>query len=156
MRLNDLLSGLIVLALGVAVVLHAQSFPAAPRNEIGPALFPQLLGLGLACGGLALIRAGWRERAEGWVKCDEWVRRPRLIARLVAVVGALIAYALLVDTVGFFATAFVFLVVLLLAFGAPRRWIAPLAIATTLLLHFLFYTLLRVPLPWGWFESFAW
>ena len=71
-------------------------------------------------------------------------------------VGALIFYALAVDTLGFFITAFLFLAVLFLAFGVSRRWIAPLAVAVTIGLHFAFYSLLRVPLPWGWLESLAW
>jgi putative tricarboxylic transport membrane protein len=42
------------------------------------------------------------------------------------------------------------------AFGVRRRWILPLALIITLVIHYSFYKLLRVPLPWGLLEGFAW
>ncbi len=41
-------------------------------------------------------------------------------------------------------------------FGVRSRWIVPLAIVVTLVIHYAFYKLLRVPLPWGILERFAW
>jgi putative tricarboxylic transport membrane protein len=32
----------------------------------------------------------------------------------------------------------------------------PLAIVVTLLIHYVFYKLLRVPLPWGLLQKVAW
>jgi putative tricarboxylic transport membrane protein len=87
---------------------------------------------------------------------DEPARGPRGILRATLVIGAVVFYALAVETVGFFITAPVFLAVLFGAFGVRRRWIVPLAAGVTLTLHFAFYTLLRVPLPWGWLEGMAW
>ncbi len=42
---------------------------------------------------------------------------------------------------------------LFLAFGVARRWILPLAASVTLVIHYAFYSLLRVPLPWGVLEA---
>jgi putative tricarboxylic transport membrane protein len=36
------------------------------------------------------------------------------------------------------------------------RWIVPLAVVVTLAIHYAFYKLLRVPLPWGWLEPLGW
>ena len=63
---------------------------------------------------------------------------------------------LALTSVGFFITAFVFLGGLFLLFGVSRRWIVPLAVVVTFALHVAFYTVLRVPLPWGWLEGMAW
>jgi putative tricarboxylic transport membrane protein len=90
------------------------------------------------------------------VEFDDWVRQPRMVLNAALVIGALIFYALMVDTIGFFLTAFILLTTLFLAFGVRRRWVGPIAIVVTLGLHFAFYTLLRVPLPWGWLEAIAW
>ncbi len=84
------------------------------------------------------------------------MRRPRMVGNFAVVVGSLLFYALVVDRLGFFITSIVFLGVLFLAFGVSRRRIVPLALAVTLVIHYGFYTLLRVPLPWGVLEGIAW
>ena len=156
MRFRDTLSGLLTLLFGVAVGGYAWSFPRTPGQNIGPGLFPILIGSGLALAGLVLIWSGRRDRATPLVVIDERMRRPRMLLNAALVIGALVFYAVAVDTLGFFLTAFGFLVVLFLAFGVRRRWIAPIAAGVTLGLHVAFYTLLRVPLPWGWLEGMAW
>jgi putative tricarboxylic transport membrane protein len=42
------------------------------------------------------------------------------------------------------------------AFGAPWKRAVPLAVIVTLLIHYVFYSLLRVALPWGVLEGIAW
>lgn len=157
MRVNDIVSGAILLLLGAAVAAHALGFPAAHGQTIGPGVFPGSIGLGLVLAGALLMRSGWRQtpRAPA-VEWDEGLRQPRFAANGALVIGTVIFYALAVERVGFFPSAFVMLAVLFLAFGVSRRWIAPLAAAVTFGLHFAFYSLLSVPLPWGWLERFAW
>jgi putative tricarboxylic transport membrane protein len=156
MRFNDALSGSFFLILGIVIVAHAQTFPLSPGQDIGPGLFPTLLGIGLVLCGLRFLWAGLRQRDTAWLEPEEWIRRPRMALNFAVVVGDLIFYALAVDRAGFFLTAFVFLTVLFLAFEVRRRWIPLLAAGVTLALHFAFYTLLHVPLPWGWLENYAW
>jgi len=97
-----------------------------------------------------------RARGGSWVVLDDWMRRPRMGLNFVLVVADLVFYALAVDRLGFFITGFLFLCVLFLAFGVARKWIVPVAGAVTLLIHYGFYSLLRVPLPWGLLEGIAW
>lgn len=73
-----------------------------------------------------------------------------------AVIGVLLFYAVAVDWLGFFITGVTFLLVLMQVFGVTRRWILPLAAGVTIAIHYGFYTLLRVPLPWGLLEGIAW
>jgi putative tricarboxylic transport membrane protein len=155
-RFHDALSGLLTLLFGIAVIAYARSFPVTPGQPIGPGLFPMLIGGAMALCGVALFASSVRSRITPWLQIDEWVRRPRRVLNGALVIGALVFYALAVDTLGFFLTALVFLTVLFLALEVPRRWIAPIAVGMTLGLHFAFYTLLRVPLPWGWLEGIAW
>jgi putative tricarboxylic transport membrane protein len=156
MRLNNTVAGWLLVLFGATVVIYARTFPAAPGQPIGPGMFPIVIGAGLLLCGIVLI---WSERTRHdlpAIELEEWLRRPRMALNAVLVIGALIFYAVAVDTVGFFITAFVFLAGLFLAFGVRGRWIAPTAVVVTLGLHFAFYTLLRVPLPWGWLEALAW
>jgi putative tricarboxylic transport membrane protein len=155
MKLNDALAGLLVLIVGLAIVLEARTFPSVTGQSIGPGLFPTIIGSGLMLCGLALAIAG---RASGapWLEFGEWPRRPRLAFNFLLVFADLVFYALAVSRLGFFITAVLFLTVLMLAFGVRRRRVLPLALAVTLVIHYAFYSLLRVPLPWGVMESLAW
>ena len=155
MRLNDTAAGLIAAVCGVLVLVQAQTFPPMPGQPIGPGLFPMVVGAALLMAGgvLAMSRGS---RREPLVRADPWVRKPAMVLNFALVVAMLLFYAIVLQRVGFFLTAFLFLSVLFVAFGVTRRWIAPVAAVTVVLIHYGFYTLLRVPLPWGVFESIAW
>ena len=61
-----------------------------------------------------------------------------------------------VDRLGFLLTSFVILAVLFRIFSVGwKRTVITAAIAT-LAIHFAFYKLLRVPLPWGFLTPYAW
>jgi putative tricarboxylic transport membrane protein len=156
MQLTDTLSGTLAAIGGMAVVWSASTFPPMPGQGFGPAVFPAVAGVGLIGLGLALLASGIVHREGFSIRFDDWVRRPRMVLNGALVPGMLAFYALTVDTVGFFLASAAVLVVLFLAFGVRRTWILPLAAGVTLVLHYGFYTLLRVPLPWGVFESLAW
>ena len=156
MRLNDRLAGPLLILLGAVVVLYARTFPVTAGRGGGPGFFPILIGVGIAVCGAVLLWSGWKQPDPVWVEFENGLRRPRLALNGILVIGALVFYALVVDTVGFFLSAFVFLAGLFLAFGVRPRWITPIAVGVTLGLHVAFYTLLRVPLPWGWLEGIAW
>ncbi len=156
MRLSDIASGLLAAALGAAVALYSRTFPSMPGQPIGPGLFPFILGLGLVLFGLTLSIGGLRKRQSFAIELDAWVRRPRMRLHFVIVVADVIFYALVVDRLGFFITAFLFLSILFVAFDVKRSRIAPIAAAVTLAIHYGFYTLLRVPLPWGILGGIAW
>jgi putative tricarboxylic transport membrane protein len=155
MKLSDTLSGLLTLIFGTAIVVVARTFPAMPGQTIGPALFPTLIGVGMIVCGLALVLSG-RRRGTPWLQADDWVHRPRMVLNFGLVFADLVFYAIAVGRLGFFLTAVIFLSVLMLAFGVRRVRIVPLALAVTMVIHYAFYSLLRVPLPWGVLEGIAW
>jgi putative tricarboxylic transport membrane protein len=65
-------------------------------------------------------------------------------------------YAALSPTLGFLPCAFGLLLGLFLVFRVkPLRAVIVAAIAT-LVIHFLFYKMMRVPLPWGVLTPIAW
>jgi putative tricarboxylic transport membrane protein len=149
------MSGVLAVCLGLAVVLLTRTFPPMPGQSIGPALFPSLAGAGLIAFGTWMVVADRAARG-GWLRFDDWVRRPRMVANFALVIGALVVYALVLPVLGFFASSAAFLVALMTTFGAPPRRALPLAVVVTLAIHYVFYSLLRVPLPWGLLEAVAW
>ena len=161
MKINDAIWGALLLLLSVAILIHIQSFPNIPGQKIGPSLFPGFIAAGLATCAVALIATGLAaHRGDGkqaaWIDGEPWMRSPRHIVALALVIGVNVFYILLVDVLGFIPTGVIYLAALFAVFGVRTRWILPLALIVTLAIHYSFYKLLRVPLPWGLLERFAW
>src|SRR5690606_42012505 len=118
-------------------------------QNIGPGLFPTIIGLGLGALGLLLIAGGrGTDDAGPWVRLDDWVNRTLPRRSLAVVPAALVGWILIVYPAGFLIASVLMLAVLMIAFGARRRLILPVSIVVTLAAHYAFYSLLRVPLPW--------
>jgi putative tricarboxylic transport membrane protein len=135
------------------VLWHIQGYPAMPGQKFGPAWFPGLIAVGLIlCG--ALLAAQGRSQAP-LVALPDWIRRARPVAGVAAVIGGLLFYVLAADRLGFYLTALVILVLWMRLLGASWRVTIPVAVVATIVIHLSFYKLLRIPLPWGIFERFA-
>ena len=157
MKLNDAVFGLLLLVLGAAVLVTVQAFPTIPGQQVGPALFPGLIAAGLCVGGLILLWRGWRERAAvPWLLLDDWVRSPRHRLAFAVLIASVIFYILLSQRLGFLLTSSVILIALFSVLRVPLHRSVPIALVATLIIHFAFYKLLRVPLPWGVLQNYAW
>jgi putative tricarboxylic transport membrane protein len=145
----------------VAILVHVQSFPAMSGQKIGPALFPGVVAVGLSFCALLLIARGIaahrhdRENAR-WLAAGPWVRSPRHVLAFLVAIGVNVFYILIVDRLGFIATGVVYLALLFAVFGVRLRTNLVLALIVTLGIHYAFYKLLKVPLPWGVLQSWAW
>jgi putative tricarboxylic transport membrane protein len=161
MKINDAVWGAVLLLLAAVILVHVQSFPRIPGQNVGPALFPGLIAAGLAVCALMLVAKGLAAKMSGdsrqsWVTPDAWVRSPRHVLAFALVIAVNVFYILIVDRLGFIPTGVIYLSVLLLVFHVRKVWIVPLAIVVTLVIHYAFYKLLRVPLAWGLLEGIAW
>jgi putative tricarboxylic transport membrane protein len=157
MKLNDAIFGVVLLALGALVLFAIQSFPKIPGQPVGPALFPGMIAAGLCVAGALLVLRGVRDRArQPWLAWDNWVRSPRHIVALIVLLGCVVFYIIASDWLGFLPTAALILVALFSVLRVPPGRAALLAIVATLVIHFAFYKLLRVPLPWGVLTLYAW
>ena len=157
MKLNDAVFGLILLALGLAVLWIVQSFPKIPGQQVGPALFPGLIATGLCLAGLILLVRGWRERARvPWLTMEGWVRSPRHLLGFVLLVGSLVFYMFFSQQLGFIPTSVIILTALFLVLRVRTGPALMYALLATLLIHYAFYKLLRVPLPWGLLTDVNW
>lgn len=157
MKVNDAVIGFILVALGSAVLFAIRGFPKIPGQPVGPALFPGLIAAGICIAGLLLVVRGWRARAQQrWLAWDDWVRSPRHVAALAVLLGAIVFYVLAADKLGFLPTSLAILMAMFTVLRVPPGRALLVAVVATLLIHFAFYKLLRVPLPWGVLQNWAW
>ena len=156
MKVNDALSGAALVALGAVVLWHVQSFPPMPGQKFGPAWFPGLIAGGLmVCGALLMLARLRQATPQPLLALPDWTRRLRPVAGVASVVVGLVIYIGVAGTLGFHMTAAALLLVWSRILGARWRLALPVALAATALIHFAFYKLLKVPLPWGVLERFA-
>jgi putative tricarboxylic transport membrane protein len=157
LKLNDAVFGLLLIALGGAILFAVQGFPKIPGQPVGPALFPGLIATGICVCGAVLVVRGWRERAaQHWIVAEPWVRSPRHIAAAAAVIAAILFYFFAADTLGFLIVAPLILFGLCIAMRVKPLTAVLVAVIATLVIHFAFYKMLRVPLPWGVLKGIAW
>jgi putative tricarboxylic transport membrane protein len=125
-----------------------------PGQKFGPALFPGLVAAGLGICGVLLAISGWQAGA-AWFTLPEWIKRARPRAGVIAIVAGLVLYIALAERVGFHIVGFGVLVYWMRMLRVSWRITLPVAFLATLAIHLTFYKLLRVPLPWGLLERWA-
>jgi len=157
MKFNDAVFGLVLLALGIAVLVAVQGYPRIPGQQVGPALFPGLIAVGLCvCGTLLLLR-GWRDRGSvPWLRAGAWTGSPRHVLAFATVIAGVLFYMLLSERLGFLITSTLVLAALMWALRVSPGRALLIAVVASLVIHFAFYKLLRVPLPWGVLTPLAW
>lgn len=159
MQLSDRITGAFLVGLGALAAYGGSRLPAVPGQQIGPNVFPMVVGIGLAlCGAMIALGIGRRfeEEAEADLHAhenpipeSETRRGPLHGLRALVPPALLIFYVLAVDRLGFVPTAALVALVAAKALGAGWRLALPLAALAPVLVHLAFYKLLRVPLPAG-------
>lgn len=157
MKINDAIFGLVLAILGALVLFTVQSFPKIPGQQVGPALFPGLIASGILVCGIALMVRGWLARkAAPWVMPGDWVRSPRHVAAFVLLVASVLFYIVAAQKLGFLLTATLILTAMFYVLRVPLGKSLLIAVIASLVIHFMFYKLLRVPLPWGILVNHSW
>ena len=139
---RDLVSGLFWLAVAIFAAVQGLSLKLGSLDRPGPGFFPFWGGVVLGVLSVVLIVRGFRRAGPSPpIRPESW--------KPVVVVGALLAYLLLLEPLGFVAVTFLFLLIL---FRLERRgWAFSAASAAvgTLASYALFQVWLRTQLPIG-------
>jgi putative tricarboxylic transport membrane protein len=154
LKFNDAVTGAGLIALGAVILWHVQGFPPMPGQKYGPAVFPGLIAAGLVVCGAMLAVQGVRADMP-WIALGGWMRRPRSLAAFLSVIAGLALYVLAVDALGFHITGFALLAGWTLILGVRPRTALAVSMIAPIVIHLAFYKLLRIPLPWGVLERFA-
>ncbi|WP_353150083.1 tripartite tricarboxylate transporter TctB family protein [Pollutimonas bauzanensis] len=157
MKVNDALIGLMLGIFSIFVLYMALSFPPIPGQNFGAGLFPKAIGIGmLICSVLLIVQGIKNKKNEPPMAMPAWLHDKAAVFRFLLVPASLAFYFVMADFLGFLLTAGLLLLVLFLAFKV--RWLTAIIVAVigALLIHFMFYSILMVPLPWGLLETVAW
>jgi putative tricarboxylic transport membrane protein len=160
MQLSDRVTGLFLVALGGVAAYGGSRLPPVPGQQIGPEVFPVIIGVSLAiCGALIAMGIGrhYEEEAEADLArvaapveptADAQPRRWYGLRALIPP-ALLLFYVQFVERIGFLPTAAAVVLITSLALGARLRLAVPLAFLAPLAINLVFLKLLRVPLPSG-------
>jgi putative tricarboxylic transport membrane protein len=91
-----------------------------------------------------------------WFAWEDWVHSPRHVLALCVLLASVVFYIAFANSLGFLPTSFLILIALFRVLQLAWRRTLIVALAATLVVHFAFYKLLRVPLPWGVITPWAW
>jgi putative tricarboxylic transport membrane protein len=155
MHLSDRVTGGFLVLLGALAFWGGSRLPGVPGQDVGPAVFPMVIGAGLVlCGTLIAIGIGSSfeepdpDPVEAHAGLARWLGPWRVLAAFVPP-ALLVFYALASETLGFLPAAFVMVLLSALALGASWRLALGMAVCAPPAVHLVFYKLLRVPLPDG-------
>jgi len=161
MRLPDRITGLLTFGLGAVAAYAGSRLPPVPGQQVGPNVFPLVIGVGLCLCGLMIafgIGHSFEEEAEADLAAhsdlpteDQVLASHGLLYKLRILIppALLVFYALMVDRLGFYVTTSLIILTAAFVFGARLRLALPIALIAPVVVHLVFYKLLRVPLPAG-------
>lgn len=155
MRVNDAVTGAVLIALAALLAFWSQSFPDIPGQQYGAAVFPTLIAAGLAGSGILLVASGIRHGGPA-VAWADWARERHGLRNVVVTLAAIFFYILAAEWLGFILTMVPILVVMLRLLGVGWLTSVATAVLVTFAIHYLFVNQLYVPLPWGLLAPVRW
>jgi putative tricarboxylic transport membrane protein len=140
---SDILAGLFLLLLGIAVTIRSIAYQLGTAHEPQPGLFPFLLGLFLIVLSTILILNAGRGHSTGMSAFGNlW--RPAIL------VGGLVIYVLITNFAGYVISTTLLAIVTLRVMDTKKWWVV---VGSSLLIaigsYVLFDRLLDLPLPAG-------
>lgn len=140
---TDRLSASILALFALFVILESRHLPLGTFRQPGPAYVPALLASLLLILGVLIIVSAGRAPSLSSVRWTEWRHALAILAACVFAVFA-------IERLGYRLTVLLMLV-FLVKVVEKRGWTLSLVFASSLAFgsYYLFYTVLRVPLPQG-------
>lgn len=166
MTIDDRILGLALIVFGAVIVWIAQGFPLMAGLPYGPGFFPTIAASGLiVCGAIIAVTGQVAAMRRGRVPppppvSDTLAEReaaPVAVAGRVFAILAIVALtALLLNPLGFHIAGALAVAAAAMVFGCRALVALPLGILSAIIAHAVFYSALRVPLPWGLLYQWAW
>jgi hypothetical protein len=129
---NDLVAGTVVVLIGTFTLAEALNYRAGAALKMGPGYFPQGLAALMIAAGIGIVLVEGRRRAEDEAPAIAW-------RSLLAVMAAMLAFALMIERLGLAPATFAAVFISALAQRDARLWVslaAAVAIAALTVLIF--------------------
>jgi putative tricarboxylic transport membrane protein len=141
-------AGVLVIAIGGALLFHASKLAYMIEKVPGPGFLPLWLSFGLLVTGLILTIKAVRP-ALASVEPIDWPK-PAGWRQIAVMLGALAIALLVLELLGFLFTAMLFMAAMVYSLGL-RTWpmLTAVPVLGAVVLHFVFAVWLGVPLPQG-------
>ena len=149
MKISDTVVGAGFVAAGALIIAGTMHYPPLDRGYPGPSLFPRILGgLMVAFGGLVGLKG---LRTGDTTQEVEWLllHKSTGFINAVFVLVGVAAYILFVEKLGFLLMGALLLFVVMWRLKVPPLKALLVAVVFNTIVHFLFYKIMRVPLPMG-------
>ena len=144
---SGVISALTLLALALAALLESSKLPFGTFSSPQPGFFPLILAIFLAFFSVLLLA---QEISQTDGEGGASLGGVALWKRISLAVGALVAFGLLFETLGYVLSTFLFIAFLLRAVERQKWWlVVVVAFCTSLVIYLLFGLLLNTPLPAG-------
>jgi putative tricarboxylic transport membrane protein len=147
---HNRIAAIFFLLVGIFFALYARKVEIGTWTEPGPGFLPFWAGLTLTAMSIVLLlgsyaRKAWAARPSFFPQSDSW-------KRVLATFLSLIVYSLLLTTLGFTVTTFLFLL-FLVKFIFPQTWTRTLLVSVlgSIFARLLFVNFLETQLPKGFF-----
>lgn len=149
MIITDLISGIVMLLISIYVYVSALSFPKAEYQLAGPAFYPQLMAILLALISVTLIYRSVR-RLKNKEECRKVkVDNPAIV---IAVMAVTLLYILVLKTLGFLITTFLYLTALVFIMQPEKKKIVTNLLVSSIMtgaVYVIFAKLFSASLPQG-------
>ena len=146
MRTQTIISSALLILAAVAIWIISASFPNLEEGYPGPALFPRIIAVLLGvCGLLLALQSHFKTRIVA-TKTTAENEGKKSQAKIIAALVLLIAFPLIIDSVGFIYALGGLCFCVSLLFGVKPLWGFVSATLTALAIYGLFDGLLGVPL----------
>ena len=172
MKVSDRATGLMLVVLGALAYWGGSKLLPVPGQQVGPDVFPMVIGAGLAiCGIFIMLGVGrtFEEEEAIVTSASGEVAKVAVVEpnrgfvagflgggwKVLLPPAALFFYYFASEKLGFWLTATVMIFVLAWSQRAKLKWAVILAAVAPMCVHLVFYKLLRVPLPGG-LLNFPW
>lgn len=150
MKRADQITGAVLLVFSLAALSESGKMPMAYVTTTGPGFWPFWLSASMLILSAMLVFSGFQRPASPG-QGMHWPHG-RALVRVVATIGALLAYTYLVGVLGYILSTFALVWVLLWLLGSYRwYWAVTISLTISLSLHMIFRVWLNVMLPTGLF-----
>jgi hypothetical protein len=150
LRSADLMTGALTIVIGMVTLVASRSIKAMAGESLDPGTLPGMVGWAMILCGAGIMRTGWSYRGEPVLV--HWPDREGQ-RRLMATAALLLAYAVLIEPIGFPIVTAAFVAAHSWYLGRYRPWVTILGgIATGVIVYYVFMEFLELTFPLGLLE----